>query len=124
MKRDLDLIRSILLSVEKNADPQAWIDPQVSEGTPDQISYHVMLLTQAGLIEGWDRSAIGVFRWSARNLTWQGHEVLEAARDDAVWHKAKHKIAATGGGVVFEIFAQVLVEEARARVRGGAPREP
>lgn len=115
MKRDADLIRTILLEVEANPDPQSWIDPEPAGYTPEQISYHIMLMDQAGLIEGWDRSAIGIFRWSARNLTWKGHEVVEAARSEEAWAKTKSTLAQTTGGQVFELLSELLVTEARKK---------
>ena len=117
MQRDLDLIRLILLEVEKNLDPQAWFDPELESYHPDQISYHIMLLDQAGLLEGWNRSAIGVFRWSARNLTWRGHEVLEASRDQDAWQKTKNRLSDLAPGLVFEVLAESLIEEARRNAR-------
>ncbi len=115
MKRDLDLIRAILMAVEANPDPQAWIDPEPSGYSTDQVSYHVMLMDQAGLVEGWDRSAIGVFRWSARNLTWLGHEGLEAARAEPVWQRARERLEASCEGSVFEVLREALVAAARER---------
>ena len=114
MKRDLELIRLILIEVENNPDPQAWIDPEPVGYQPDEVSYHVMLMEQAGLLEGWNRSAIGVFRWSARNLTWRGHEFLEAAKDDTVWTRTKNTIGQLSPGIIFDLLEQVLFEEARA----------
>lgn len=113
MKRDLNLIREILVAVEANLDPQAWIDPEPDGYTPDQISYHVMLMDQAGLIEGWNRSAIGVFRWSARNLSWEGHEILEAAKNDEVWNRARNTLELANAGLVFEVLKEVLLDEVR-----------
>ena len=117
MKRDLDLIRLILLEVEKNPDPQGWIDPELDSYGPDEISYHIMLMDQASLIEGWNRSAIGVFRWSARNLTWLGHEILGASRDQDVWQKAKKRLSGLAPGLVFELFTESLMDEARRKLK-------
>ena len=117
MQRDLELIRLILLDVERNPDPQAWIDPELEGFEPDQISYHIMLLDQAGLLEGWNRSAIGIFRWSARNLTWLGHEVLEASRDQDAWQKTKKRLSDLAPGLVFELFTESLMEEARRNLK-------
>lgn len=117
MKRDLDLIRLILLEVENNADPQAWFDPEPVGYEPDQVSYHIMLMDQAGLIEAWNRSAIGIFRWSARNLTWRGHEFLEASKDDTVWVKTRNTMAQLGPGLVFAVLEEVLFEEASLSMR-------
>ena len=113
MQRDLELVRIILMAVEANPDPQEWIDPEPEGYTADQISYHIMLLDQAGLIEGWNRSAIGVFRWSARNLTWRGQETLAAMKNDTAWAKSKVKLNEIAPGIVFELLVEELLAELR-----------
>ena len=113
MQRDLELVRILLREVEANPDPQEWIDPEPEGFTPDEVSYHIMLMDQAGLIEAWNRSAIGVFRWSARNLTWHGHEILAAASHEEAWNKTVAKLTDIAPGLVFEIFAESLMGEVR-----------
>lgn len=49
MKRDIELIRKILLEVEKDNSPTSWITIVIENYPEDQISYHVKLLTEAGL---------------------------------------------------------------------------
>ena len=111
MKRDMDLIRSILLQVEATDDPQEWIDPEVEGRSELEVSYHVMLMDQGGLLEAMDRSAIGIFRWSARRLTWRGHEFLDAARQEGRWRDCL--LAAGGDGSVnLEVLEGLLVEAA------------
>ncbi len=78
MKRDMDLIREILLEIEswKPGSPGKTIALQ---GRPyDEVKDHVLLLLDAGLIElqpNVDRGLLIVSR-----LTWAGHEFLEATR--------------------------------------------
>ena len=59
MKRDMDLCRKILLSVEARegtVDP-VWVE---LEGYTDgQIGYHAKLLADGGLLEGVDCTALG-----------------------------------------------------------------
>jgi len=117
MRRDPDLIRHILLRVAEHEDPQEWMDPDLGEWSADQVSYHVQILDQAGLLEGWNRSAIGVFRWSARNLTWQGHQLLDAARNEDVWRQAKARLDEHGVGYDFDLVLEVLRDVARSRLR-------
>lgn len=110
MKRDLDLARAILLDVEARGTPLELIDPEVEGYNELEVSYHVMLLEDAGLIRALDRTAIGIFRWSAGALTWRGHELVECLRDDGLWDTAKREVvAAAGGGLPFE----TLVERVR-----------
>ena len=58
MKRDIDLARRILLTVESQEEAigQSGIDLQFDEFTQNQISYHVMLLAEAGLLVATDLS--------------------------------------------------------------------
>ena len=61
-------------------------------------------------MHGQDRSAIGVFRWSAGALTWAGHEFVEAVRDDSVWKEALAITAKSGDGTVFEVLNKALMQ--------------
>ena len=122
MKRDLELIRSLLFAVEKNEDPMALVDPKVEGYNELQISYHVMLMADAGLIKATDRSAIGVFRWSASHLTWAGHELLDAARHDDVWKQVTGGISETGENIPFELLKKLLLEAGEKHLRTGAAK--
>ncbi|MBV9852527.1 MAG: DUF2513 domain-containing protein [Armatimonadetes bacterium] len=55
-----------------------------------ELAYHVKLLSQAGLIDvkHW-QTGDGNEVWLPKTLTWQGHEFLDAARNDTTWNKAK-----------------------------------
>jgi len=111
MKRDLDLVRAILLDVEARGTPLDLIDPQVEGYNELEVSYHVMLLEDAGLIRAMDRTAIGIFRWSAGALTWRGHELVEFLRDDGLWDSAKGDvISAAEGGLPFDVLQDRLRE--------------
>lgn len=108
MKRDMELIRMVMLEAEKSKDPYELIDPKFEGHSETEISYHIALLDDAGLLHGQDRSAIGVFRWSAGMLTWAGHEFVEAVRDDDVWKEALAITAKSGNGTVFELLKKAL----------------
>ena len=108
MKRDMDLIRKVMLAAEKTEDPGELIDPKFEGRTEQEISYHIALLDDAGLLHGQDRSAIGVFRWSAGTLTWAGHEFVESVRDEDVWKEALAVAAKSGAGSNFDIVRKAL----------------
>lgn len=116
MKRNLDLMRDILVTLEAHPTPSEWIDTEIEGHTGVEVSYHVMLLHEAGLLEGWDRSAIGVFRWSASRLTWEGHEFLEAARDDTAWQETTELVAGRTGGQSFVVLKDALLARAREKL--------
>ena len=117
MERDLDLIRAILLDIEARGTPTQLIDPTVEGSNDLQISYHVMLMEDAGLIRATDRSAIGIFRWSAGSLTWLGHELAEYLRDETLWETAKRDVLdASAGGLPFEVLRDRLRELVARRI--------
>ncbi len=110
MKRDMELIRNVMLAAEKTKDPGELNDPKFEGRSETEISYHIALLDDAGLLHGQDRSAIGVFRWSAGTLTWAGHEFVEAVRDESVWKEALAITAKSGDGTVFEVLNKALMQ--------------
>ena len=42
------------------------------------------------------------------NLTWAGHDFLDAARNDTIWSKAMDRAKTVGGTLSFEILKKVL----------------
>lgn len=122
MKRDMELIRKVMLAAEKTKEPNEVIDPKFEGHNETEISYHIALLDDAGLLHGQDRSAIGVYRWSAGALTWAGHEFVEAVKDENVWKEALAITAKSGEGTVFEILRKALmqVREKRAGLEKSA----
>lgn len=110
MKRDMELIRKVMLAAEKSEDPTKLVDPKFESHSETEISYQIALLDDAGLLHGHDRTAIGVFRWSAGRLTWAGHEFVEAVRDESVWQEALAITAKSGDGTVFELLKKALMQ--------------
>ena len=110
MKRDFDLIRSILIQAEAvpaGTFPQTF---NVPEGmTAQTLTEHIELMVSRGLIEGEVFSVVdGQFH--VRKLTWEGHDFLDAARSDTVWKKAKEQLGKVGGSASLEIVKAVLVQ--------------
>lgn len=119
MKRDMDLVRKILFKLEEKDDPAEWIPPEaIGEYLPEQVSYHIMLLEEAGLIEARDISSTNQYNWAAMNLTWDGHEFLEASRNESIWNKAKALFGEKGAGLTFEVLKELLIKLTREHVLG------
>jgi Hypothetical protein (DUF2513) len=115
MKRDMDLARQILFEIEKLPHGHDVIfQPEIERHSSDEISYHIMLLTQAAYIEG-EETPDG---WYAKTLTWQGHEFLDAAKDESRWNKAKKIVMDKGGAITFEMLKQLLLELMKSAVLG------
>ena len=114
MKRDMDLIREILLSIEEFPEAEHAADRLEIDGyTPEEIAYHVYLLYQANLVEAHDFSTLGGFDWRPIALKWDGHEFLEAARDDTRWNSTKNMVVEKVGSLPFEVLKQVLLQSIR-----------
>lgn len=110
MKRDMTLIRELLLKLEQIHDrPFATLSiPHGSEElaiegySPDEISYNLELMVEGGLLlaQGSGFSADGALLF--QRLSWNGHEYLESVRDPEVWRLTKEGAAEAGGaGIAF-----------------------
>jgi hypothetical protein len=115
MQRDMDLIRSILLGLEKRSSP--FPQPLVIEGySARQIAYHVKLLNEAGLIEAIGTSSWAGIDWQPASITWFGHEFLDQARDTATWEHAKSVVVERLGGLTIAGLQRILSDIAMQRL--------
>jgi len=101
----MNLIRLLLLSIEGAED----VD--LSEYADEQIGYHSQLLLEAGLVSGSDLTGLGEEypRVHLESLTWEGHDFLDAARNESVWKKAMSKVSGLGGSFTFDVLKAVLI---------------
>lgn len=109
MKRDMDLIRLILITMEDSARPidaNAFTDQSHDFAT---VAYHFDLMQQAGLIHASIHGSSGrdYVLATADQITWQGHEFLSAVRGDSVWSEVKREVAKKAVDVPFAIIAQL-----------------
>lgn len=118
MKRDLDLIRSILLSMEASDHGFAAERPAVDDYTEEQIGYHVYLMGQAGLITTADATTLADQSPSAipLSITWAGHDFLDSVKDETLWNKAKSVVLKPAAGVTFDILVAWVKAEAKQRL--------
>lgn len=98
MKRDMELIREILLEIENlDSTPTDWLDDFAIEGhSAEVVSYHVWLLDQVGLVVGMDASTMDEFDFKPRCLTWHGFEYLENIRNPEIWQNTKESANKVG----------------------------
>jgi Hypothetical protein (DUF2513) len=85
MQRDMNLIRQIMFTMETQPGgfPPRHVIPD--RYSPDQISYHIWLLGQAGLMKVVETTTQGSNAPQAVpvSLTWEGHDFIDAARNDS-----------------------------------------
>lgn len=111
MKRDWELVREILMKIESLGTIKDVVRPKDFENYDEEtVSYHIYLLEQAGLIEAIVKKHhnTGIFAL-ASNLTWSGHEFLDAIRDESVWNKIKSIAKEKGIDMPFEIVKATAI---------------
>lgn len=115
MRRNWEIIRELLTKVEKCALPTDIVRlcdfPQECHA---EISYHMALLIEAGLIKGQIVQTIGldIKDFLVQKLTWQGHEFIDAIRSDTIWQKTKSKFTEKGISMTFDLVQAVAKEAA------------
>ena len=126
MKRDIDLVRKILFKMEDEEKRSSYSNVIKLDGYSDQqINYHMKIMAQAGLlhidsietptptVEGWTQPKTKIDYYS---ISWDGHDFLDAARDDKRWEKAKY-IMLQVGGFVFDVGKQLLIQYMKSELK-------
>jgi hypothetical protein len=103
MKRDMDVIRGLLLHIEampmRQGEPH-FLEPDAKEfsgvsDSPDLIAYNLRLMADAGffsLTHTQPAGGVGIL-----GLSWHGHEFLDSVRDPEIWRKTKEGAEKAGG---------------------------
>lgn len=112
MKRDIELVKQILSNIESHETNSPIFDIELDDYEPQRIYYHCHLLIDAKLIEGYvDRSLGGTMRINRiYGLTWEGHEFLDAAKNERIWSAIKEKFTDHSISIPFSIFKKILLE--------------
>ena len=98
MRRDLDLVRWILLKLESDPplDGAGWPKLELTDRSEAEISYHVGLLHREGLVGAINATTHATPRgqqvWKAMGLTPLGHQFAEAAGNAKVWRTLRARI--------------------------------
>lgn len=120
MKRNIDLIRKLLLYLEEKPDDGIVENLEMNGFSKNEVQYHFILMDQAGLIRC-ERSVSSstsdrVIRVYPFSLTWQGHEFLEASRNDTFWNKAKELVKSKSGALPIDVLKALLISMAKESV--------
>ena len=122
MKRNLSLVRSIMLRIEERpAGADLDIDALADlHHDRDELVEHVTLMEEAGLLSVIDTSDMQSRDYIIQRMTWDGHEFLDATRDEGVWKKVREKVIGEGSSWTFEIVKEWAKHELKQRL--GLPK--
>lgn len=122
VKRDLDLVRSILIYVE-NADDEVDADDMATERWPiETVAYHVRLMAHHGLVDVSQdiRDMNGsTIELTVAGITWDGQDYLDSIREPKVWDRVKRTLTGTVGSTTLDVVRQTGSMVALAMVREG-----
>lgn len=116
MKRDMNLIREILLYVESTDETQLSGCALRIAGHDDQVvGRHVQLLAEAGLLHANVlETDQGPVLAQVSRLSWAGHEFLDAARNEGVWSKTLAFLKHEGVTVPVEVLKTLLISQVKS----------
>ncbi len=111
MKRDLELIRKIILAAEASPNGFTEDDLGIEGYSEEQIGYHSYLVVDSGLAEGVDLATMDSKSpsWRILHLTSAGHDFANASRNEDTWRKATGIVQKQAGGVSLDIMREVLI---------------
>lgn len=97
MTRDDEYLRELLLEIEAETTGHYFCVRHLSpSGSELKRWHHVDLLEDQGLVKSTGK---GVYR-----LTSDGHDFIDAIRDEGIWFKTKEAVRDTGGNATLEII--------------------
>ena len=107
MKRDWDLIRTILSEAEAKPPGQMLFDSQISGWPIDEVRGHIDMLKDARFIEahvlkGSGLGAATIVDAHVSGLTFKGHDLLDTIRSKTVWEKTKKLAKEKGVELTFD----------------------
>lgn len=109
MKRDLDLIRDILLKIE-SMDKKVITIADLGATTQDEfnrIGFHIRLLMDCNYVEAIDVRTKQEEAYVVKRITSSGYDYLDSIRDNNVWNETKNKLESVGSSASLEIVKAV-----------------
>lgn len=111
MKRDIELIRLILLREQTGG---TLVD--LSGYDAAAISYNSVLAIEAGLLRGqiFHEGGSPIAIPNVNGITWAGHDFLDATRDSRIWKKVRNRALALG--TTWDLLREYIDDQARQRL--------
>lgn len=112
MKRDMDLVRSVLMLVsEANGvvDAKTFVD---DENDLQKVAYTIEIMDEAGLIDATVVKACGgvYVKASIERLTWSGNDFLASVSNSKVWSNVKAELAKQSIDAPFSVISAMATK--------------
>jgi hypothetical protein len=115
MKRDMELIRDLLLSIESRDDDDydyySCTLKLTTAQSPEKVKGHLLLLIDAKLIDAKPMTNGGLDEVYIKRMLWAGHEFLDSTKDESIWKDVKDIVAKKGlsmESISFGVLTQLL----------------
>jgi hypothetical protein len=112
MKRDLDLMREILLTIEASNGPVYLPLPADPPRPPGDVALQVQLLKDAGYIQAEFspiRESLDIVGAIIR-MTNSGYDYLDTVRNPKVWNETKSVLEKIGGSAALEVVKEIAAK--------------
>ena len=111
VKRDMELVREIMLHVETKQDLKAKT-VKIDGYADEVVARHVEMLLRARFLEGIESRELSssVPRIFVTDLTWEGHDFLAATQNKSVWTSLKSKLGDELPKLPFELVKSVALK--------------
>ncbi len=122
MKRDMDLVREIMLEIEKQYVSTAIYNLEINGYDTETIAYHCKILHDAGLISDYKPQYADdtLYSFGVGSLTWEGNDYLDKVRDNTIWRKTKDVITQKGLPLVLDTIKTISTAFITATAEGVA----
>jgi len=117
MRRDSDLIRAILLAIEKDDRCEVLRLPDIDGYIDEAVHFHARLLVEKGFLKTFFPDRTGRQPWVCIRLTWEGYDFLDAIRDPMAWRSVKRAAGKVGSWSI-ETLAAIAKAMILAKVEG------
>lgn len=117
MKRDMDLLREILLEVEKLPSYEMWQSGPLLGYDEKDVVAHIELAQDSGLLVA---SFCSGPTATVQRITNDGYDFLESSKQKTLWEEAKHQLIANGLPLTIATVKsalQMLINDGLARLR-------
>jgi hypothetical protein len=121
VKRDMDLVRKILLYIESKEDECPITEAPFEGYSKLVLLEHYHIIYEAGLIRGElyrsTSTADRVVKVMPFGLTWAGHDFVDIIKNESIWNKATDIVSTKLSGLPFDVLKAVLIGLCRDAVK-------